>query len=341
MISANSAVFRRLADYCADHGVEIADPRGARWVHANPSADAFLIGLDVRATLSFGRHRHLAWLEHQGEHYLALVGFTFEPDDLRYAVLDDVQGFDVCLLAELPIYPTASAAQVRNVVEAGIMGDPGYIGHDNAAIMDLFPTIQLVQNATPLQEVIAWPAFLTLCVQESLVSGSWIQEPLAGSLVSLAELEVPSLPYQELCRAVLDLDPRNVYMSLYRCIEATYAYDRATALAKLLSVTLPWHEIAAQLDAEMGWRPPELQSLNATLAHANESDLYEICDCLNATVGKDVRASAGRAIYLLRNKIVHYRPTTEPFRMDSVDWNRACNLLVAISVEVFDHAYGA
>lgn len=341
MILANASVFDRLADYCADRRVEISEPRGARWIHANPIADETLKRLEVGEKMSFGRHRHLARLVDKEDEYIGLVGFSFEPDDRRYVELDDIQGFDVCLLSEIAVHPTASAVQVRNVVEAGLQGEPGYEGHDNEAVMGLFPSIHILQRTDSSDRAAVWPLFFALCVDESLASGSWIDTTLADSLHSLAELQVPSLPYQDLCRAVLDLDPRSLYMSLYRCIEATYAYETATSLGRSLAVTLPWYEVAARLDSDMGWRPPELQSLNSALAHATDGDLEEICACLDADVGVDLRASAGRAIYRLRNRIVHYRPTTEPLQLETIDWNRACNLLVTISVDVFWNAYGA
>lgn len=151
---------------------------------------------------------------------------------------------------------------------------------------------------------------------------------------------VPSLPYRELARAVLDLDPRNLYMALYRCVEATYAYEKATKLANALSLTLAWDEVAAALDSEMGWHPPEAQSLNVALERANERDLEDICACLGVEIGNDLRVSAGRAIYRLRNSIVHYRPTYDSLEIESVDWNRLCNSMVTIALHVFHDAYG-
>jgi hypothetical protein len=341
MIGANQALFQRLVQHCLQRGVSLTGADNPRWVHANAEADLILKQLRVRTSISFGRYRHLAWLEYRETHFVCLIGFDTEPEYTQLYPRDDVQGFDVCVISEIPIHPRATPLQVKNIVEAESKLDEGYEGHDNYSVMQLFPSIQVFESADPLSEDLVWAVFLTMCVDESRWGGSWIDVTLAASLVSLAQLNVPSLPYQELCRAVLDLDPRSLYMTLYRCLEATYAYDHATKLASALALNISWNDLAAKLDAEMGWRPPELQSLNIALAHAHEDDLVEILDCLNPELRNDFQATAGRAIYKLRNQIVHYRPTNMPLVFDNVDWNRVCNALVAISMDVFYHAYGS
>ncbi len=128
-------------------------------------------------------------------------------------------------------------------------------------------------------------------------------------------------------------------MSLYRCIEATYAHEKATKLKNALSVEHSWSELAAILESEMSWRPLEAESLNNVLKHASEDDLEEICKSLKRDTGKNIAASAGAAIYKLRNRIVHYRPTKDPFDMNSIDWNHVCTVLVSIARDVFHRAY--
>ncbi|WP_131816196.1 hypothetical protein [Mycolicibacterium porcinum] len=341
MIAANTAVFRRLVEHCARRGVSLDGPGKPRWVHANADADILLQQLVVQDSISFGRHRHLAWLEHRGQHFVSLVGFGDEMGYQDLSLREDVQGFDVCLISEIEIHPNALPFQIKDVVEAGSKDDPGYIGHDGDQVMSLFPTIQILESHNSLTKELIWSIFLRLCVDESRLGGSWIDDRLAESLGALAQLNVSSLPYQELCRAVLDLDPRSLYMSLYRCIEATYAFEHASRLASALSVDFAWNEVAAILDRDMGWRPPELQSLNVALAHAHDADLRDVCSCLGVEVGNDIQASAGRAIYRLRNQIVHYRPTLNPLTFESVDWNRICNALVTIALDVFYRAYVA
>ena len=161
----------------------------------------------------------------------------------------------------------------------------------------------------------------------------------SGFLVSLTDLNVPALPYAAIGESMFDADPRSLYMALYRCIEATYAFETSRRLVDDLKLSVPWVEMAEALANVAGWRPQEASSLNIVLRNALEQDLRDVCQCLNVSVGNDVAASAGKAIYSLRNRIVHYRPGTERVELESVAWNMLCHLLVRIVFHVFTKAY--
>lgn len=341
---ANSIVFHRLAQFAGDREFPISNPHAARWVHANPDADKVLKAAQLYRSMSFGRFRHLAWMVFEDRHYIATVGFDHEVMDPSLSLLEDIQGFDVCLLAELSVSPSVAAAKVFDVVAAGSLDEnPAYRGHDNDQVMTLFPRLRVYESVDPVRDDIVWSVFLGICADESRHGGSWIESELADSLSILAQSNIESLPYQELCRSTLDLDPRSLYMSLYRCIEATYAHDKASRLKASLSVEHSWNEIAAVLENEMSWRPLEAESLNAVLRYAQNEDLIDVCQCLDVDLEKDLKnlsSLAGKAIYKLRNQIVHYRPAHIPLNFESTDWNRLCKALVAIASDVFHRAYG-
>ena len=339
---ANKTVFGKLVRHCAARGVQITRPSAPRWVASTPESREVLKNVKVLESISFGRFRHLAWLRYDDVDYLATIGFEAPRNALRLVALEDIEGYDVCLLAELPVLPKISSASIKNVVEFGNKDDDkDYAGHDNESVVGLFPEVRILAAGDgALDPAFMRPAYMLLCAGEVEILGSWIDQKLADSLEALAELAVPSLPYQELSRAILDLDPRSLYMALYRCIEATYAFEHSSRLAVALGIPKPWYEVAAALDAEVSWHPLEANSLNTALTHADERDLTAVCQCLHQQVGKDLRASAGKAIYKLRNQIVHYRPTADPLVLESVDWNTICNLLVTIALDVFHRAYG-
>ncbi|MDZ8202701.1 hypothetical protein RZO50_14360 [Microbacterium sp. SSW1-59] len=342
MIAANSAMFRRLTEFAGRREYPVPDPDAPRWVHANPDADEVLKAAVLRSSMSFGRFRHLAWLEVAEQHYVATIGFDYEVDDPGFEPLEDIQGYDVCLLTELPVSPSVSAAEVYNVVAANSRTlDPEYSGHDNAQIMSLFPPVRVFASVDPISDELIWPIFLSISSEESRNGGSWIEGDLADRLSALAEANVERLPYKELCRSTLDLDPRSLFMSLYRCVEATYAHDKTTKLKQDLSIEHEWHKIAEALENAMSWRPLEASSLNVVLALAQADDLREICDCLHIRLLGDTNlaSAAGKGIYQLRNRIVHYRPALAPVESEEIDWNRLCMALVSVARDVFHSAY--
>ena len=129
-------------------------------------------------------------------------------------------------------------------------------------------------------------------------------------------------------------------MALYRCIEATYAYESCRKLVNKLALTTSWYDLAAALESEVGWHPKEAANLNVILRYAHESDLEDVCSLLDVEVGNSLPDSAGKAIYKLRNGIVHFRPGDQPLPdLDSDGWNRLCHLLVQIVFNVFSSAY--
>lgn len=48
---------------------------------------------------------------------------------------------------------------------------------------------------------------------------------------------------------------------------------------------------------------------------------------------------AGRAIYGLRNQIVHYRPELGGHLLADDQWNELCKRMVGIVFQVFSHAF--
>jgi hypothetical protein len=346
MIDANRAVFAALEDYCEALGESVQSPSAVRYVYGNSTAKRYLKYLQVGPSLSFGYHRSLSRLHLESEHFIALVGFEFEPSfdlELSLKQLTPISldpGIGVCVLSVVGPRPIASPATIRNVVEASSADESGYSGHRIEDIGQLFPPIQLLRCDQTIDDDSCWRLFLMLSADECRRGGSWIEDDLAGAIITLAGLEMPSLPYDAVCRSMFDLDPRSLFMALYRCIEATYAYESCRKLVNKLALTTSWYDLAAALESEIGWHPREAASLNVVLKYAHEPDLAELCSLLPVDMGDSLPDSAGRAIYKLRNQIVHFRPGGQPLLdPDSVDWNRLCHLLVHIVFSVFSSAY--
>ncbi len=340
---ANSTIFQRLASFANDRENPIPNPNALRWISSDDLSKDRLKRAEIINFVSFGRFRHLASLEYDGGHYVGSIGFDYEMNTPDLVPVDDIRGFDVCLLSELPVLPNVTGIEVYDVVAAGSQDDgSGYIGHDCSLVKGLFPYIRMYRATGPIKDDLVWPIFLNFSAKESRFSGSWIDESLASALLDISSSDIESFPYKELCRSTLDLDPRSLFMSLYRCIEATYAHHQSSLLKTALKIGENWQRVAAELEHVMSWRPVEEVSLKTVLKHANHEDLRKICECLEISIDErsNLPNATGKAIYKLRNRIVHFRPAHDPVELEGIDWNQLCSALASIASKVFPVVYG-
>ncbi len=339
MIVANHALFSHLDEHCARRGEPIPSAGADRWVRGDTVAEDWLKHLKLRETLRFGRRRFLTWLSCGDSSVICLVGFEFEVDIEELASCESNAGISVFLLSELKPLPTATPAQIRNIVEVGSRSEPGYTGHDPESLEGLFPSIWTFEPTGVLDDESAARLFLIVCINECRNGESWIGDELAADLVSLAHLSLGRFPYGALCRSIFDSDPRALYMALYRCLEATYAYESCRKLISALGLSQDWYRLASALDEEVGWHPQHAASLNLVLRYAVEGDLRTLCDRLHEDEGAELNVRAGRAIYRLRNGIVHYTTRPGDIQLTYDDWNGVCRAMVGIVVHVFYRAY--
>jgi hypothetical protein len=290
--------------------------------------------------MKYGRHRMMALVTTpENERIVVTIGFEFEPKLVELEFLEPSAGIQVAFIAEAAPQPTAHPSRIRDVVEFDDMTNPDYKGHQIAEIALLFPRISAWKTSNLADTESVWQIFLLISAQECQNGGSWIEADLAEELEALARLHVPSLPYRALCQSMFDLDPRSLFMALYRCIEATYAYESCRNLIVQLALDADWQDVAQALASTVSWRPPEASSLQLTLSYAIDEDLENLCRALGANSAQDLRVEAGRAIYDLRNRIVHYRPWLSRSNIDDLDWSQICVYLVRIVLSVFHQAF--
>lgn len=156
-------------------------------------------------------------------------------------------------------------------------------------------------------------------------------------------LDQNRIPYRVLCRSIFDSDKSSFFLALYRCLEALYSYSSSHSLASALDLKTSWDEIARALEDNLGWHPREEDSLTrltkfssavdlkAILEEFSDLDLPEEFELLNNR--------ASKAIYKLRNSIVHYRPAQHKIEMDTINWEKICRAMVGIVVDVYEAVF--
>lgn len=347
MIDANKHLFQRLGNFCNSRGVEIAPIDGYRYVEGDTTNDLIIQGLKVASVSQFGPQRAAIHASLQEEDYIVLVGFDYIDNYVNHfpEFGEDVQeipclpGHVVVVLSEFDIRPKKSALEIRAYVEVADSKTDKYSGHDVEELRRLFPRISIFKWRSSPDESSFLQLVTKFAAAESAYGGGWIDEILLGDLLALASISAKSFPYEALSRAVFDTDPRNLYLALYRCLEATYAYKTSEELARALNLTITWSDLAVKLDKKLKWRPREASSLEAVLRYASSTDLRKMAVSLGSEGGSDLAHSAASLIYDLRNRIVHFGASLDSVNITGYDWNAICSALVALVYDIFNRAF--
>ena len=339
IIGANGKIFQSLDNFCKLRGVALANTATPRWIASQKQHRDFLINARVTDHLQFSPVRILARVVYSDNIYFCMIGFQQEKlqenafeNDLDPAIL-------TVLLSELGPTPTASVAQIRNIVEAtDKMSDADYNGHHYIAVRDLFPTIRIfsLRPCPPSTSNI----FFKACIEELTIGNSWVDEQLIRTLRTVSNLDEEHIPYEVLCRSIFDSDPSSFYLALYRCLEALYAYSSARDVISSLNLSNPWTEVAIVLEDTLGWHPREDSSLQKLLAGCATSDLLMFLKALGIDCSEssdsDLRRQGASKIYWLRNAIVHYRPIHQSLHLSGFKWAELCNALAGIILDVYN-----
>ena len=337
-IRANTAIFGRLDEYCARRGSAILNAGRPRWIETLPTATDrdFLVHSHWRGTIQLSPALAIGCLAHQDRSYFATIGFDLISTPSLLSEEDVTGGVMTTVLSELAIRPTSTTLEVRQVIEAGELGTVYYDGHDLNAMAKLFPPLRLFSTEMLDAEEFA-SVFLLLCLSDRRRHEHWIDEGLTNALTRMAGASATAIPFELLCRAVLDLDPASLFLALYRSLEALYAREQTLSLMSKLGISKDWIEMAQLLEAHLGWRPREESSLESLLRFASSESLSRVLSFLGP-VERSVsspQSAVAKRIYALRNGLVHYRAFHRSMPFEPSDWSRLCEAMTDLISEVY------
>ena len=342
IVHANQSIFAALDRYCAARGLVLKNSGKTRWIASEKLHRHFMANARATISIHFGPGRKLARFELSTKSYLCSVGFEPNQGLLRGAGLDLDPALLTVALSELQPRPSASFNEVREIVEwADKEADDKYQGHEHEQIASLFPPICVYTIEHGKDETI-WNTFFNICIDKCELGSSWIEGRLAATLRSMCDLDQQRVPYRVLCRSIFDGDKSSFFLALYRCLEALYAYSSARSLAGALEINKPWEDVAAVLEDKLGWHPREEGSLTRIIKFATPIDLRTILETLGDSLPDNQELLVGRAakaIYGLRNSIVHYRPAQHRVDMESFDWLRICEAMVGVVLDVYEAVF--
>lgn len=340
-IDANKKIFSDLDVYCSINGEQPLNAGEGRWIVSAKGKDQRrLVKADLKSTLSFGASLKLARFDIDGISLFCTVGLEL-PDEIAALNEEGVGGgMMTAVLSELSPMPKATPLEVRNVIETGIT-TAGYAGHEVFEISQLYPTLKVFSgidisgDETPR-------VFFLICLADRTRAGVWMDQRLRANLELIADLSPVAIPYRILCRSLFDTDPSAVFLALYRCLEALYAYSHTSELMGKLDMDREWSQVAQILEETLAWRPREEPSLALLLNKAVKEDLKTMLSALGTTLpaNADLVNYTTKQMYQLRNSLVHYRSFHQSFNPDAVDWNRLCEATALTVLHIYSSIAG-
>lgn len=335
-IDANASIFQTLDAYCADRGDPLSNAGQIRWVATRKEDREFLVYAKLVQQLPLSPTLKAASFDFRNQTYLITAGFDSPEPPEGFAQLDLSGGILTAFLYEAALRPSATTIEIREVIEVGDNRDRGYDGHDFAQIRSLYSSIQVFTRESQPDED-AKKSFLLLCLADRRRYDHWIDDGLARSLSGLITVNTTAIPFDVLCRAILDFDPSTMFLALYRSLEALYSREQTMSLKTAIGIPKSWVELAQELELHLGWHPREEPSLEAVLKSAQLDDLTSVLEALGVTtpVDGDLHRLVTRKIYTLRNNLVHYRQLQQSFSPQNIDWCRLCEAMNSIVMAVY------
>lgn len=337
--AANCKIFEILDRYSELGGHALRNAGTPRWIATEEADHAFLKSAKILEKLSFGPVRKIGRFEFGSDAFFCCIDFDHTETVMSLTELEPINAaMWTAIIAELAPRPVATPLKIVDNVDGTDKSD--YRGHDLNLIEPLFPQVR-VFVASDVAKDDTWRIIFELCLEECRGGESWIDKDLVEALRSVCDLTGAHLPYKTLCRSVFDVDPAAMFLALYRCIEALYAYREAQRLAGALGIQKDWTEVTRVLEDEISWHPRENSSLANLIRLATEADLRAFYTGLGESAPQegDLHASASVRLYKLRNGLVHYRPSHQKTDYSNVDWNVVCAAIARIVGDIYINVY--
>lgn len=330
-IEGSTKFFAILDDYCANHGIPNGNSGSGRYVAGAAESVDFFVNAKLQKKIIVNPACRLMLMEYEDQKVVLTYGIN-GGQGLSYLVERDVgPGEMTCMILSHELLPVVDPATVSDFVGAGEIGLHGYVGHQIEDALSLF---KCIRSFTVLQtEDIDFNRIsFEIAIDAVEINDQWMGSELINDMKALSDLGL-DLPFRNLTRSLSDNDPSSLFLSLYRCLEATYSYKVCSKLINELGLNLNWTEMYKIMDVEAKWRPRELESLEYILSLGSVADHAAVLEAIKYSTAKNKSRSAD-LIYDLRNSLVHFKPYQSIDKIyENIEWNKLCR---AIAGYIFD-----
>ena len=147
------------------------------------------------------------------------------------------------------------------------------------------------------------------------------------------------IPYSTILQGILSISWGGLFVELYRSIEQLYAVPELLDLTKDWKSEKPFSELAALLENHLAWRPKEDKSLIRVVTCCDQKTINDLARAfeINLDERSTTAERVGRAIYSMRNGLVHFRSATKVASPDDAGWD----LIIAAMLAAVANTYSA
>lgn len=291
--------------------------------------------------LPLGTRTLAASINHKGECYFCFIGFPL-PAELPPGLepIDATPGLFSSVIYESDVKATATAAQIRDIIQDQYSGANDYSGHDLNDILILFPKMYFFQKSKNTDQI-----FLQ---QLERVAGSYVARGYQGypldlsvkslqSLADLFEAGPDTVPYSLPLQGLLSYNFPSLFLDLYRCLEQLYSAPKLLNLAETMTHKGSLADLASLLEKCLSWRPKEEEALSALLSHISPKTRKSIVSamCLYSPRPEATAQKCASLIYKARNSYVHFRPAIKVEIITTENWSKIISAMCISTQEVY------
>lgn len=341
-------LFSALVGRAEEGGIVIEG--GARWIKRSSEFDADMMAKGDCHNLVLSRQQRAMFIDFQGRRFFLITGFSdCEVAPPGLTKVDPSPAMLILAFHELRIELTATSAETRDVLENQYAGKDAYDGHELNVIISLFPKFFCfeVDSSYSSSSTIERLTGSYACRSYNL-GPLMLDAETKDSLRSLFEDESDHIPFPLILQGVLAFAWQTLFLELYRCLEQLYPAPRLSELASELLSSRSLFDLADIIETTLTWRPKEDESLIKILRYCSRVPVDEALQAFEREPSIEYDQAvevAGRAIYQLRNSLVHFRASRKSMVLSDVNWNiliRAMSSFISQSYsEVGDRFYKA
>lgn len=335
----NIDLFNKLIGKAEEAGVEIA--AGGRWIRRLSSEDAELLTTGDSKIMALTRLSRTMVVLKEARRYFLAIGFSScEAYPAALKRIDATPALFTLAVTEWGLAPSASSAEIRDILQDQFSGIAGYNGHDLLDISGLFPEVfyfEITDGFAASDNISRLTG--SFCLRTYGNGPLNFEDDTRDRIASLFESGNDYIPYDVILQGAMAFSWGSFYLELYRCLEQVYSAPRMKALSEEFSLRDSLHDLAMSFERLLSWRPKEDESLLKVIRYCTKSSIDSALSSFNCDECEDFNTAtdaASRAIYKLRNALVHFRPSAERINLDDKSWNAIVVAMSDLVAEVYD-----